>query len=88
MWMKLIYVGDVKEVKVYYVDERGSCSWGNTLRREPERRMTTIRISCPKLRKQSRSSVSFDIMPKTATYNQCYLVFFFRARCLSAGLRS
>ena len=74
MWMKLIYVGDVKEVKVYYVDERGSCSWGNTLRREPERRMTTIRISCPKLRKQSRSSVSFDIMPKTATYNQCYLV--------------
>ena len=36
--------------------------------------MTTIRISFPKLRKQSRSSVSFDIMPKTATYNQCYLV--------------
>ena len=30
---------------------------------EPKRKMTTIRISFPKL-----------IMPKTATYNQCYLV--------------
>ena len=39
-----------------------------------KQKMTTIRISFPKLRKQSRSSVSFDIMPKTATYNQCYLV--------------
>ena len=56
------------------VDERRSCSWGNPLRRSLSEKMMTIRISFPKLRKQSRSSVSFDIMPKTATYNQCYLV--------------
>ena len=72
--MKLIYVDDIRKWKYNTTSTNVVAVLGEALCAGASARNGDHQDQLSKLRKQSKSSVSFDIMPKTATYNQCYLV--------------